>query len=126
MYNFVFFIVMLTHMHALVVARFLLAIFSGSVWYCANKASATVPAEMVTNLLHRLDAQVIKYQVLQSLIAQQESKIASMSESHRELQFFYERDGTQKDQYICALAFKEREIEELDEVTPTAMQKLKK
>ncbi|KAJ2142674.1 hypothetical protein J3F82_005343, partial [Coemansia sp. RSA 637] len=106
---------MLTHMHALVVARFLLAIFSGSVWYCANKASATVPAEMVTNLLHRLDAQVIKYQVLQSLIAQQESKIASMSESHRELQFFYERDGTQKDQYICALAFKEREIEELDE-----------
>ncbi|KAJ1805252.1 hypothetical protein LPJ77_004330, partial [Coemansia sp. RSA 2523] len=41
--------------------------------------------------------------------------IASMSESHRELQFFYERDNTQKGKYICALAFKEREIEELDE-----------
>ncbi|KAJ2137247.1 hypothetical protein GGH17_001641 [Coemansia sp. RSA 788] len=115
MYNFVFFIVMLTHMHALAVARFLLAIFSSSVWYCANKASATVPAEMVTNLQQRLDAQVIKCQFLQNLIAQQKSKIASMSESHRELQFFYERDSTQKDQYICALAFKEREIEELDE-----------
>ncbi|KAJ2177823.1 hypothetical protein GGF45_003114 [Coemansia sp. RSA 551] len=115
MYNFVFFIVMLTHMHALVVARFLLAIFSGSVWYCANKASATVPAEMVTDLQQRLDAQVIKCQVLQNLIAQQESKTASMSESHKELQSFYERDSTQKDNYICALAFKEREIEKLDE-----------
>ncbi|KAJ2176931.1 hypothetical protein GGF45_003485, partial [Coemansia sp. RSA 551] len=45
----------------------------------------------------------------------QESKTASMLESHRELQVFYERDSTQKDQYICALAFKEREIEKLDE-----------
>ncbi|KAJ2121653.1 hypothetical protein GGF48_004094, partial [Coemansia sp. RSA 921] len=70
---------------------------------------------MITNLQQRLDAQVIKCQVLQNLIAQQESKIASMSESHRELQFFYERDSAQKDQYICALAFKEREIKELDE-----------
>ncbi|KAJ2495417.1 hypothetical protein GGH96_006391 [Coemansia sp. RSA 1972] len=106
---------MLAHIHALAVARFLLAFFSGIVWYCADKTLATVPAEMVTDLQQRLDTQVIKCQVLQSLIAKQESKNTLLSESHRELQFFYERNSAQKDKYINALAFKECKIEELDE-----------
>ncbi|KAJ2658762.1 hypothetical protein IW148_004558 [Coemansia sp. RSA 1199] len=70
---------------------------------------------MVTELQQRLDAQTIKCQVLQNLIAQQESKNASMSESHKELQFFHKRDSGQKEKHINALAFKDREIEELDE-----------
>ncbi|KAJ2543027.1 hypothetical protein GGF49_002424 [Coemansia sp. RSA 1853] len=102
-------------MHALAVARFILAVFSGIVWYCADKTLATVPAEMITDLQQRLDAQTIKCQVLQNLIAQQESKNVSMLESHRELQFFHKRDSGLKDKYINALAFKDREIEELDE-----------
>ncbi|KAJ2666587.1 hypothetical protein IW148_000814 [Coemansia sp. RSA 1199] len=77
--------------------------------------SAHVPAEVVIGLQQRLDAQAEKCKELQYLIAQQESKIASMSECHRELQWSFDRDSEYIIKYMRALACKERKLGELDE-----------
>ncbi|KAJ2131755.1 hypothetical protein EV180_001209 [Coemansia sp. RSA 518] len=78
-------------------------------------ASASIPKEIPTVLQQRLDAQAKKCQELQYLIAQQESKIASMSESHSVLQWTFDRDSRYIIKYMRALAYKERDIRELDE-----------
>ncbi|KAJ2544444.1 hypothetical protein GGF49_001193 [Coemansia sp. RSA 1853] len=115
MYKLTFFLVVLTHAHALTVAQYFLTVFTDIVSYFANMTSAHVPAEVVIGLQQRLDAQAEKCKELQYLIAQQESKIASMSESHRELQWSFDRDSGYIIKYMRALACKERKLGKLNE-----------
>ncbi|KAJ2553231.1 hypothetical protein IWW35_001931 [Coemansia sp. RSA 1878] len=115
MYKFAYFLVVLTHAHALTAAHYLIAVFINIVSRFANMAPASIPKEISTGLQQRLDAQAKKCQELQYLIAQQESKIASMSESHSVLQWTFDRDSRYIIKYMRALAYKERDIRELDE-----------
>ncbi|KAJ2129208.1 hypothetical protein IW136_005901 [Coemansia sp. RSA 678] len=115
MYKFAYFLVVLTHAHALTAAHYLIAAFINIVSHIANMALASIPKEISTGLQQRLDAQAKKCQELQYLIVQQESKVASMSESHRVLQWTFDRNSRYIIEYMRALAYKERDIRELDE-----------
>ncbi|KAJ2119064.1 hypothetical protein IW147_006154 [Coemansia sp. RSA 720] len=115
MYKLTYFLVVLTHAYALTVAHYLFAVFTDIVLHLANMTSASVPAETAIGLQQRLDVQTEKCKELEYLIAQQESKIASMSESHRELQWSFDCDSGYIIKYMRALAYKERKLRKLDE-----------